>query len=64
MSNNKIHQTYTAVPVPENGMITVEDLKRIIVAARQFEPPMMEITGGQHIAFLAMQPESPKLAML
>lgn len=62
MSDNEIHKTYTAIPVPKNGMITPDDLEKIAGVARKYEVPTMKITGAQRISFLGLDPE--KLAAL
>jgi NAD(P)H-nitrite reductase large subunit len=53
----EIHKTYTAVPVPNNGMITPDDLEHIAKVARKHEVPMMKITGAQRISFLGLAPD-------
>ena len=53
----KTHKTYTAIPVPKNGMISPDDLEQIAGVARKHEVPMMKITGAQRISFLGLEQE-------
>ncbi len=57
MSITEVNKTYTAVPVPNNGMITTDNLEQITTIARKYDVPMMKITGGQRISFLGLEPE-------
>ncbi len=56
MTENKIHKTYTTISIPPNGMVTAEDLEKIVAIAKKYDVPTMKITGAQRVAFLGMEP--------
>ncbi len=57
MSKEEIQKTYTAVPVPKNGMISPDEMENIVTVARKYDVPMMKITGAQRISFLGLDEE-------
>jgi len=52
-----IHKTHFPMPGINAGMLTLEDLERIIELVRRYEVPMVKVTGAQRLYFQGLAPE-------
>lgn len=50
-------ETYAIVPRTPVGLVTPEDLERIVKVARKYQIPVIKITSGQRFALVGMKKE-------
>lgn len=55
---NSFNKTYTIVPGPRMGVVSIEYLEKLAQVARQNEIPLIKITSAQRFAFAGYSPES------